>query len=82
MSDYNAARLFGQIFKELARNPTVEHEQIAHRLWERVGEYDFHPCQMCCDEALLTLGLAVRHPIGGSVGYGPIKKRSLSGLYG
>lgn len=64
MADRTSAGLFGTIFELLAKNPTDEHKAIAKEIFSKTGDYDFNNYQMYADEALLTLGLAVRaiHP--------------------
>ena len=58
MSDRTSAGLFAMVFELLAANPTDEHKMMANEIWSKRLEYDFSECQMGCDEALLTLGLA------------------------
>lgn len=57
MSDRTSASIFGQTFEYLARKPEQNREH-ALVFWERAKHYDFHPCQMECNEALVSLGLA------------------------
>lgn len=58
MADRTTACVFSTIFTELAVNPTDEHKAIAAKMWPFTRQYDFSPYQMCCDDALITLGLA------------------------
>lgn len=64
MADRTSARLFGQIFELLAKNPTEEHKQIAREIFAMNGDYDFSNYQMDADDALIVLGLAKKavHP--------------------
>lgn len=59
MADRTSAALFASVFDLLAemRPPATE---SAMKLWEKSQHYDFHPYQMYCDDALVTLGLARR----------------------
>jgi hypothetical protein len=58
MSDRSGAALFADVFEYLARNPTEEAKAFARHLWEKIGDYDFNPYQLYCDDALVKLGLA------------------------
>jgi hypothetical protein len=64
MADRTSAGLFGKIFELLAKNPTDEHKTIAKEIFAYTRDYDFNNYQMYADDALLTLGLAVKgvHP--------------------
>ena len=61
MADRTSAALFGEIFCMLAEDPTENNLKMAAKLYEKARQYDFSWCQMGCDEALLTLGLASSH---------------------
>ena len=58
MSDRTSAGLFADVFEYLAEEPDERNKKFARRLWGMIGEYDFTPCQMECDDALFSLGLA------------------------
>lgn len=68
MSDRTSAEIFAIIFTELAKNPTDEHKAIAKKIWPKRTQYDFSDYQMCCDDALVKLGLAVK--VNDEVSYG------------
>ena len=82
MADRTSARVFGKVFRLLAKKPTDEHKAIATELWPETEEYDFSPDQMYCDDALKALGLAKmgvdpRWPDEGEVIiYGPVKDQA------
>lgn len=57
LSDRTSAGLFAGIFEFLAEEPDERGKKFARRLWEMTKQYDFTPCQMECDDALLDLGL-------------------------
>lgn len=54
--------MFGDIFEMLSSEvgwiDPISKAALIGRLWEMRKKYDFHPCQMECNEALETLGLA------------------------
>ncbi len=58
MSDRTSAEIFGKIFTFLAKKPIQNREDAARVWWPRTKQYDFHPSQMDCNDALVTLGLA------------------------
>lgn len=60
MADRTSAGLFGKIFELLAKNPTEEHKIIAKEIFAYTRDYDFSNYQMDADDALVTLGLAVK----------------------
>jgi hypothetical protein len=60
MADRTSAYLFGEIFKELAKDEPIDRAAFARRLWKMAGDFDFAWYQMYCDEALIKLGLAHR----------------------
>lgn len=77
MADRTSAEIFGSIFELLAEDPTDHHKNLARKFWRMSDRYDFHPCQMECDEALETLGLARPDPDeDGCFKYGPERKRN------
>ena len=56
MSDHTAAEIFGFVFEEMVRSGCAG--DSAKKLWKKSFEYDFTQDQMCCDKALVKLGLA------------------------
>jgi hypothetical protein len=56
MADRSAARVFGSIFEVMAEDSL---DALPLRIWNMSKRYDFSPCQMDCDDALIKLGLAV-----------------------
>lgn len=58
MADRTSADLFGGIFVMLAEKATKRDKEYALKIWPMTWEYDFHECQMDCDEELEKLGLA------------------------
>ena len=58
MSDKTSAEIFGLIFNLLAKQPK-SNQKLAAKIWKISSQYDFHPCQMGCNDALKKLGLAV-----------------------
>ena len=59
MADRTSAGLFALMFNALASDEPLDRKALAASLYERTGEYDFSPRQMCCDDALIKLALAV-----------------------
>ena len=57
MADRTSAALFAELFELFAEDP-IQHRNIAHRVHDFSGNYDFNTHQMDCDEALIVLGLA------------------------
>lgn len=57
MADRTSARLFGQVFSVLAKNPE-KYKEAAHEIFNEVQYYDFNEYQMDADEDLMSLGLA------------------------
>lgn len=60
MADRTSARLFGEFFELLASDEPIDRQAVAKALWSKTWGYDFSSYQMCCDDALLKLGLAKR----------------------
>jgi len=60
MADRTSAKLFGTIFKLLAKNPTDEHKEIAKEIFAETCNYDFSYSQMEANEALIALDLSRR----------------------
>lgn len=60
MADRTSAGIFGDIFKELAKDEPIDRVAFAKKVWEWSQGYDFSEYQMDCDDALLKLGLARR----------------------
>lgn len=62
MSEIELARLFGEIFTGLADVKTgkIDIDEAAKRFWRAAHRHPFRYCQMECDDALVTLGLAKR----------------------
>lgn len=58
MSDRSSAEIFGEVFRMLASDPTVQHTAWAQKIWKMSDRYDFAPEQMHCEKALQKLGLA------------------------
>lgn len=58
MADRTSAGLFGTFFEFLAEEPDERSKVMAEKLWRISKRYDFGPCQMDCDDALVKLGLA------------------------
>ena len=59
MADRRSAELFSELLEEIAEEEAPARERVV-KLWAKTFGYDFHPCQMGCDDALLKLGLAKR----------------------
>lgn len=57
MADRTSARVFGKAFMLLAEEP-FDKQRVIDLLWKETRGFDFSPYQMCCDEALMKLGLA------------------------
>ena len=62
MADRNSAEIFGSLFDMLAAGLPADPAETARLLWNMQKGYDFSPCQMECDDALLKLGLARELP--------------------
>lgn len=64
MSDRTSAEIFSEMFtildESLATAPGRIVVELARRIWEMSWDYDFAHEQLCCDEALVRLGLARR----------------------
>lgn len=75
MADRTSAGLFGEIFNMLAFElpPECGRFKLAQRFFEMMSGYDFDPCQMEADEALVELGLA--HKQGDCMFYGPTEAK-------
>jgi hypothetical protein len=62
MSDRTSAEIFGEIFKLMAKleekDPRLSLGEEAKYFWNKARDYDFNDYQMCCDKALIALGLA------------------------
>lgn len=58
MADRTSAALFAELFEYLAQDESCKARKMAEHIWEMADNYDFCARQMCCDEALLKLGLA------------------------
>lgn len=58
MADRTSAEIFGTIFAYLAQTPDERAKTFARALFYMSQGYDFSECQMECDDALVTLGLA------------------------
>jgi hypothetical protein len=59
MSDRTSAEIFGQLFETLASaDGPLDRKEFAGWVWNCARGYDFHPCQMGADDALIKLGLA------------------------
>ncbi len=74
MSDRSGAYLFSVMFEFLASDDMlqtmpVQANKMARKLWGMMGDHDFSPYQMYCDEALGKLGLARRVPDEYNPGY-------------
>jgi len=59
VSDRAAAEIFGTVFEALARDD-FDQVLFAKELMQMTFNYDFNSYQLCCDQALLKLGLAKR----------------------
>lgn len=57
MADRTSAEIFSNIFEHLAAQEKPDMKFVKW-LWEKSNHYDFHPCQMGCDDELIKLGLA------------------------
>lgn len=63
MADRTSAEIFGNLFQWLAEKPeSAERNADAAKVWQLSRGYDFSPCQMEAEDALLSLGLARRVP--------------------
>jgi hypothetical protein len=58
MADRTSAGLFGYIFGMLAEEPTEKNKEIASKIFDKTGDYDFSYYQMYADEHCIKLGLA------------------------
>lgn len=56
MADRTSAEIYGGLFERLAKQ--------LKEIWAEADCYDFHKCQMDCNDALLFLGLARKEPDG------------------
>ncbi len=78
MGDSTSAKVFGEMFEILARDPSDANKKIAAELWGKTQEYDFCDDELCCTTGdLVTLGLATltadpEWPDGQMVIYGPV----------
>lgn len=82
MSDRSSAYLFAIIFQGLAEENIMfrapdQVRALARYIWKQLGNYDFSPYQMECDDALVTLRLARRvrdeyNPDETVTRYGPV----------
>lgn len=59
MADRTSAALFASMFERFATQTWLDHS-VVRATWADTWGYDFHPCQMDCNEQLITLGLAKR----------------------
>ena len=57
MSDHSSAYLFGELFRELARDD-FDRDDFARKLWKHMEGLDFHWAEMHADTALKKFGLA------------------------
>jgi hypothetical protein len=79
MGDHRSAYLFGELFREFARDD-LSKEDFALVMWKCMEELDFHWSEMRANEALEKFGLARRridpeYPTEGEVWfYGPMGK--------
>lgn len=55
MADRTSAKIFGEVFTMLARNPSEENRKMAQELFARTYKYDFSTDQMNADTALKIL---------------------------
>ncbi len=55
MSDSTSAEIFGMLFEELAKG--TKPKDLAKKMWAEMGQYDFDPYDMDCQDALIALGL-------------------------
>ena len=64
MADRSAARMMGRVFITISKNPTKQNIELAHGIYDNMGQVDFDQNQMQADEALQILGLAKKgvHP--------------------
>jgi len=72
VSDRTSADLFARLFDLLASERLLDtrgRREVAAEIWQESLGYDFHPCQMGCDDALVKLGLA--HETAEETVYGP-----------
>lgn len=62
MSDRSGAMLAGVAFQIISEMdaPEQEKRKAGKRLWDSLRSFDFSPYQMDQDEALISLGLAIR----------------------
>ena len=58
MSDHTSAEIYSRVFAALAEDPTTSNRGLALLFWAQSFDYDFSPCQIENDEALVVLGLA------------------------
>jgi hypothetical protein len=57
MGDHHSAYLFGQLFRELAKED-FDKQKFAALMWEEMKDLDFHWAEMRADEALQRFGYA------------------------
>jgi hypothetical protein len=70
MGDSRSPQIFGPIFEDiLLYVPPGDREYLARKYWRMSQDYDFAPCELDVDNALIDLGLARRvvHPTDGYV---------------
>lgn len=58
MADRTSASIFSQLFVMLAEEPTDSNKEMANKIYKLSYGYDFHHCQMDCNDELIKLGLA------------------------
>ncbi len=57
MASRTAAGIFADLFLKLAEDPE-KNKELIEWAWNHSKKFDFHACQMNCNEVLKKLGLA------------------------
>lgn len=74
MSDRKSPEIFYLIYTLLAANPTVEHQEIAAKLWKLSQRFDFSDHELGCEKAMIALGIAEGE--GENMKFGPAGARN------
>lgn len=70
MSDRSSPEIFRLIYTLLAANPTVEHREIAAKLWKLSQKFDFSDEDLGCEKAMIELWIAEGE--GENIKFGPV----------
>lgn len=55
MANRSAAKVFTDVFKACSE---ARDKNVGWEIYKKIADYDFHPCQLNCDQELIELGLA------------------------